>query len=259
MVRRAGRIGLAIWLSAVVGLLSVASAEPVQAAHPEGSLLPDLVMLPPKDFSIQKRPKGGRWLRFDTVIANIGPGKFEVYGYQDAGDPPGTLSVVQRVAGGPAGPEWSDHPTSAIMTFAGDGHDHWHVVGLQQWTLTNDTADVLRRGVKTGFCFWDNYPLGSSGSPHYLPSTTSACEERTDGTVPMGLSVGWGDEYPSGIAFQYIDIKGLPNGDYTIRVQADAGGAFVEADELENNWAWARIRIDRRGVSVLASGTGQLP
>jgi hypothetical protein len=55
----------------------------------------------------------------------------------------------------------------------------------------------------------------------------------------MGLSVGWGDEYPSSIAFQYIDIGGLPYGDYTVQVQTDAGSAFVEADET-NNWAWRR-------------------
>jgi hypothetical protein len=73
----------------------------------------------------------------------------------------------------------------------------------------------------------------------------------------MGLSVGWGDEYPSTIAFQHIDITGLPNGDYLVSLQADAGNEFVEADET-NNSGWAMIRIARKGVTVLSSGT-ELP
>lgn len=253
---RGGRIGLALWLSGVLALLQLLVAGPAVAAHPEASVLPDLVMLPPKDFSIQKRPKGVRWLRFDTVIANVGPGAFEAYGSQHPDDPAGRLRVVQRIQGGPAGPAWSDHPTNAVMSYAGDGHDHWHVLNLQEWTLTNARAEVLRRGAKTGFCFWDNYRYGSTGSAFYHPSTTSACEDRGDGVVPMGLSVGWGDEYPSTIAFQYIDISGLPNGEYVLTVVADAESAFVEADET-NNSASVRIRIDKRGVSVVA--TSALP
>jgi hypothetical protein len=257
--RRAGRIGLTIWLSGTLGLLQLAVAGPVAATHPEGSVLPDLVMLAPKDFSIEKRPKGKRWLRFDTVIANVGPGAFEVVGGQHPDDPAGTLRVVQRIQGGAGAPAWSDHASPAVMTFAGDGHNHWHVIGLQSWTLTNDRNERLGSGAKTGFCFWDNYRYGSTASAYYLPSTTSACTQRSDGTVPMGLSPGWGDEYPSTIAFQYIDISGLPYGEYTVQVQADAGDAFVEADETTNNWAWARISIGRRGVTVVASGLGPLP
>ena len=256
---RRRHIGLAIWLSAILALLQLAAAGPVVAMHPEGSVLPDLVMLAPKDFSTQKRPKGVRWLRFDTVIANIGPGAFDVYGYQHPDDTPGILRVVQRVQGAAGMPAWSEHATSATMSYSGDGHDHHHVNGLQAWTLTNDRNERVGSGAKTGFCFWDNYRYGSTAPAHYLPSTTSACDERTDGTVPMGLSSGWGDEYPSTIAFQYVPITGLPTGDYTLSVQADAGGAFVEADELDNNWAWARLRIDRRGVTVLASGLGPPP
>lgn len=256
---RSGRIWLATVLSGMLAVAQLAVAGPVAANHPDTSLLPDLVMLAPKDFSVEKRPKGKRWLRFDTVIANVGPGRFEVYGFQHPDDPAGTLRVVQRIEGGAGSPGWSDHPTAASMTFAGDGHNHWHVIGLQSWILTNDRNERLGVGAKTGFCFWDNFRYGSSAPAFYLPSSTSACEQRADDTVPMGLSVGWGDEYPSSIAFQYIDISGLPYGEYTVQVQADAGGAFVEADEAANNWAWARISMTRRGVSVIASGLGPLP
>lgn len=225
--------------------------------------LPDIGMLPPKDFSIQSRPRGVRWLRFDSVVVNVGPGVFEAEGRGPVvGDRLG--SVVQLVETADGGRV--EVATPAEMFFAGDGHDHWHVEDLQHWTLAsvNDRATPLRAGAKRGFCFWDNYRYGSTAPVRYHPSTTSACEMRSDGTVPMGLSVGWGDEYPSSIAFQYIEITGLPNGEYVVTLEADLptaaapAGEFVELDE-DNNTAWAVIRITRKGVTVLSTGTDLEP
>jgi hypothetical protein len=243
------RIGLSTGLALALALGGVPAAHPARAAHPETSVRPDLSMLAPTDFSVQKGARGQRLLRFDAVVVNLGPGPFEVYGQRDLTDPPGTYRVVQRIAADSGG-SWAYHPTSALMSYSGDGHNHFHVIGLQDWTLTNDNAEVLRRGAKTGFCFWDNYRYGSTQLAYYLPSTTSACLQRADGIVPMGLSAGWGDVYPSTIAFQYIDISGLPNGDYTITLHVDLDGDFVEADD-DNNSSWARIRITRKGVTVL--------
>jgi hypothetical protein len=244
-------------------LLSVAIAMsalgvPAQATALDGSeVLPDLGMLPPKDFSIQSRPRGGRWLRFDTVVVNVGPGVFEAEG-RGAAAQDGTLGVVQLLEDGSAAR--TEVTTPARMFYAGDGHNHWHVRDFQEWTIasTNDRATVLRRGAKTGFCFWDNYDYTAAEPPMYHPTTTSACMQRADGSVPMGLSVGWGDEYPSSIAFQYIDIGGLPNGDYVVTLEGDPANEFVEADE-DNNTAWASIRVSRKSVTVLATGTDLAP
>ena len=252
----------AILLTLALAFTSMA-APPASVALEGTELLPDLGMLPPKDFSIQQRPRGVRWLRFDSVVVNIGPGAFEAEGRGSAAAD-GTLSVMQQVQDGAGG--WADVATPARMFYAGDGHDHWHVRDLQDWTIArvSDPGRVLNRGAKRGFCFWDNYRYGSMRSALYHPFTTSACEMRPDGTVPMGLSVGWGDEYPSTIAFQYIEITGLPNGDYIVTLEADRTtdalprGEFVEADE-GNNTAWAVIRINRKGVTVLSSGTDLEP
>lgn len=232
-------------------------APPATAALDGTERLPDLGMLAPKDFSIQSRPRGVRWLRFDSVIVNVGPGVFEAEGRGPVvGDTIGdVVQLVETATGGR-----TEVATPATMFFAGDGHNHWHVRELQEFTIARvgQPGDVLKRGAKTGFCFWDNYRYGSTASARYHPSTTSACEMTGAGTVPMGLSVGWGDEYPSSIAFQYIDISGLPNGDYIVTVTADYHGEFVEANE-GNNRAWATIRISRKSISVLATGTDLEP
>ena len=242
-------------LSVAVTASSAVAAPPVVAVDPS-PLRPDIGMLPPKDFSIQSRPRGVRWLRFDSVVVNVGPGAFDVYGQAAGAD--GTRSVMQRLQDGSGG--WVEVASPARMFFAGDGHNHWHVRDLQDWTIArlNDPASVLRRGAKTGFCFWDNYDYTATGPIVYHPSTTSACMQAANGTVPMGLSVGWGDEYPSLIAFQYIDITGLPNGDYLVTLEADLANEFVEQDE-ENNAGWATIRIKRKAVIVLSTGTDLEP
>lgn len=210
-------------------------------------------MLPPTDFTIQQRPRGGRWLRFSTVIVNLGPGVFQLYGFDTDGASVGNeLSVVQQIQAPGGG--FSELSTTATIFYSGDGHDHWHVRNLQEWTLQNLNAQVLARGAKIGFCFWDNYNYRATTDAYYHPYTTDACEIAVDGTVPMGLSVRWGDEYPYNIAFQYIDISGLPNGEYKVTVAADpplgGGGRFIEANE-DNNMSWARIRIARKTVTVL--------
>lgn len=251
MVRR--RIAVGALILTVLGATSSTTAPPVVAFHTSEALLPDLVMLPPTDFTIQQRPRGARWLRFSTVIVNLGPGVFQAYGFDADGASVGDeLAVVQQIQ--EPGGGFSEHPTTATMFYSGDGHDHWHVRNLQEWTLQNLNAQVLARGAKTGFCFWDNYDYGAPTDAYYHPFTTDACEIAPDRTVPMGLSVRWGDRYPSNIAFQYIDISGLPNGDYTVTVAADPplaeSGRFVEANE-GNNTSWARIRIARKTVTVL--------
>lgn len=251
------------FLMAVV-LLGTSLATPSAGVALDGTeVLPDLGMLPPKDFSIQSRPRGVRWLRFDSVVVNRGPGVFEVEGRGPAAAD-GTLGVTQLVQTANGGR--TEVASPARMFFAGDGHDHWHVRDLQDWTIAraNDPGNVLNRGAKTGFCFWDNYRYGSTADPYYHPTTTSACETDTDGTVPMGLSVGWGDEYPSNIAFQYIEITGLPNGEYVVTLVADPAsealprGEFVESHET-NNTAWAVIRINRKSVTIVSQGIGPPP
>ena len=239
---------------AVVGalVLSLAAAIPAPgtalALHSGSALLPDLGMLAPRDFSIEKRPKGGRWLRFDAVVVNVGQGPFDVVGTDNG------RTVTQRVRDSSAPSGWAEHPTSATMFFDGDGHRHWHVFELQEWTLTHARADsdILGWGAKSGFCFWDNYAYPGTAPKTYLG--TAECHARQDGSIPMGLSVGWGDEYPSTIAGQYIDITGRALGDYIVTVVADQRLEFVELSE-NNNSACARIRISRSGVRVLEHDT----
>ena len=246
----ARRVPISLALALALVGLPAGDVSPARASHPEAAALPDLGMVAPRDFSIERRPRGGRWLRFDAIVVNAGVGAFDVYGSSSG------ATVTQRIQDGAGG--WAEHQTTATMFFAGDGHSHWHVRDLQKWTIASVTApaDALSRGAKSGFCFWDNYDYSTTNGPAvYHPNTTDACNlvEET-GRIPMGMSVGWGDEYPSTLADQYIDISRLANGDYIVTVVADQRLDFVESDD-GNNEACARIRISKSSVTILEQDT----
>lgn len=241
-------------VSLLVGLGLAMAGGVATAEHSPSAVLPDLAMLQPSEFQLETGSGGLRRLRFSTSIVNLGPGRFEAYGSEpDPGDPTRLTRVTQRLQqnGG-----WVEHVTGATMFYAGDGHDHWHVFGLQDWKLSFQATpnDAIATGAKTGFCFWDNVNL--SNAPRYYTGVTE-CRQQSDGTVPMGLSVNWGDKYPWSIAFQYIDISTLPYGNYCLTVTADPRAEFVEASTA-NNSVRTLISIQSSGVTVLAPDcTGQ--
>jgi hypothetical protein len=94
---------------------------------------------------------------------------------------------------------------------------------------------------------------GAPADPVYTGS--NSCQVLADGTVTMGLSVGWGDQYPYYLVDQYINISGLPAGEYAVTATADWANWFAEANDA-NNSTTARIRVSKKGVTVLDPGTG---
>ena len=244
---------VSLLVSIAVVAAGLVAPSSVAASHAADALLPDLGMAPLADFSVQKRPKGQRWLRFSAIIVNVGAGPFQAYGHPNES---GVLSVDQqfRTTSGTI----ADHPTDAQMYWSGDGHNHWHVRDLEQYVLEGQNGKTRLYGEKHGFCFWDNYRYDATlaGYPATAVYTGSnSCQTRGDGTVLMGLSIGWGDRYPATIVDQYINISGLPAGEYTVTATADWANWFAESNE-SNNSTTARIRISKTGVTVLDPGTG---
>ena len=242
----------------VVALAAIAlgpGAGRASAAPTPDALLPDLAVLAPSDFSIKFTASGKKRLHFTTRVVNIGVGPFQLKGMDlvdDFAHQSDTLSVRQQVRE-PDG-SLSGRDSAATMVWSGDGHNHWHVTGLQDIRLQSLDDEVLGRVHKIGFCFLDSFPYGSNQASRYN-SAHQVCQTRGDGAVQMGVSAEWGDTYPSTIAFQWINITGLPNGKYRLRVLVDpagstTGGEFLESNE-GNNAGWTKIRITGNSVTLL--------
>ena len=91
------------------------------------------------------------------------------------------------------------------------------------------------------------------------------CENGNPGAlrVTMGLSRGWGDTYGVNTVGQYLDITGLADGYYRLKVTADGASAdgfdrFLESDET-NNSTWADLLIEGDTVMVLQYGPSVPP
>jgi hypothetical protein len=116
---------------------------------------------------------------------------------------------------------------------------------------------VTRGDSKVGFCFFDTtlrYPSlpRSPASGHYRESW---CGTRTSTTSRTGISVGWADRYTWKLAFQWIDITGLPAGEYTLRSIVDPYDWFLETSDGDN-CAYTRVRFGSSGTSVSVVGSG---
>ncbi len=114
-------------------------------------------------------------------------------------------------------------------------HNHWHYEGYAEYLLYDSTGQQTAQGFKNGFCVMD-LECSGGGSAQY-------------GCSNMGISMGCGDIYSSGLSCQWIDITDVPDGRYTLVVRTnwdntpDALGR--QEMDINNNWGQACVNIVR--------------
>jgi len=243
-----------IALALLIALLTlVVLYAPSRPAYAQTDRLPDLGMAYPKGFLIENTSDGRKLLRFASTVVNVGAGPLELHGQRpDSGAP--EMTVTQRIFDDAGG--YRDVPTTAIIFWGGDGHNHWHVKDLEDFQLERlDNGVKVGTYAKHGFCFFDNSNYGSPDPAFYTPRQTQSCGGGLSATqTMMGLSPGWGDKYGRALVGQYIDITGLTPGQYRLIGTADASDWFLESDNA-NNVTWVDIRLTATDkVRILARG-----
>lgn len=206
-------------------------------------LLPDIGIRTLRQFTIA-RPTTGEFagrklLKFPGVTANVGDAALEIKGVRtssSSGD-----WVAQQVVYNTDGSKTTLPPTAATFYYAGDGHTHWHIKDFDSYELLSADGSVLEEGEKHGFCFEDNTSYrdwpGSSKHPNspavgaYQPSNVCGVRQPQATQIMHGLSVGWSDTYPATLPDQAIDVTGVPDGEYTVKVTADWQHYWAEKNE----------------------------
>ena len=203
---------------------------------------PNLTPFPAKDVRIQVGSDGSRELRFSTVSWNRGAGTLElVAGAVDRLN--GRQEVYQRIYSD--GGSYRDVLAGSFIWH--EGHSHFHFEDYALYTLqpVNAPGASERIGTKTTFCVMDTTRVNTK-----LPGAPKRAFYKTCGASIQGMSVGWGDRYGYSLAGQSIDITGLPNGDYNLKIEVDPKHRLVESDTTDNT-SNVLLRIANGTVVVL--------
>jgi|GEM_PF-489925 len=257
------RRAFAVVAGLVLVSMSLLSPASVAAAGPRDKL-PDLRMAKPRDVQLVRYTAGyfagRRLLRFSTIITNEGTGPLDVRGQRDCTSlttcP--TMTVKQRIRQSDG--TWRTVPTTATMQYdVGDGHKHWHVLGMEKYRLWQlGVADPKPlRAAKYGFCFFDTTRWLDGAGPRYYVARPSGsnpgCGDPTTLKTRVGLTPGWADIYPWDFSGQYIDVTGVPTGEYLLCVRADPSHRFQQVTPA-NDEAWVRVRLAGSTLTVRAAG-----
>jgi len=147
-----------------------------------------------------------RILRFDTVVMNGGDGDLIV---GDRTDP--------------------NNPYAEWFYFA-PCHGHYHIRDFSNYELLTSDGSLVIAGQKGGFCFEDSFKYAGNRSNGYNCGF-------------QGITSGWGDWYYKQLTGQWIDITGIPEGDYIVRVTINAAGAFDEGANRYPNVVQTSIHV----------------
>lgn len=216
-------------------------------------LLPNARALPASRLVIRRSAEGERKLRFDSGLANVGPGPLEVRPAPDEPCPRGQQfsdQVVYQDANGD-GVYDRDQDTEVRRRGAGcmvfhRAHDHWHFEAAARYSVrTPDAADpIVVTSRKMSFCLRDIERVPdrwATGEPQ--PETYGDCHRST----PQGISVGWVDVYQRDLAGQRVTLPPRTrDGTYCLRTDVDPRDQLVESDDTDNSSLTAfALRGDR--------------
>jgi|SRR5687767_8210702 len=245
----------------LIALVAAALATPAAAAPVAGGsidVLPDLQMAQPYSVQVTTTEGGRKKLRFGTIAYNVGDGPIEVR----AGDRNGReMQNVRQWIHRSDGSGRAVAKPEARVFYSGDGHDHWHVARFIVVRLTSlEEADTQRRIRKIGFCLLDSVSMSAAERPPNSPSgpVYFSCGTLRSTKIRVGVSVGFGDNYPPDFAHQAIDVTGLPAGTYRLCATVNPHAIWTERNNnFSNNSFWMDLDLNVSSNHLAVIGTGQ--
>ena len=210
-------------------------------------LLPDLVSYQ-HEYSVAEvvaTPDGTEFfaLRFAGFVTNLGDGPLDLRGNPQLADDADLTShdVWQRAL--TIDGDWVNLTKPPIDFEVDDGHDHFHVMGIVEYSLWDTSGTVeISSGAKIGFCLIDvmerpdlHANPGPKRHEQWNPDNYYCQSGRPRAKIlHMGISEGWQDIYSFSETFQWIDVSDVQPGYYRIGQRADPDNVIVESDETNN-------------------------
>ena len=148
-----------------------------------------------------------RLLRFDVVLINGGDGDLVV-----------------------GSPTDKKNPYRSVFVFS-PCHNHYHIDGFSNYQLLNLDGTVAAQGHKQAFCLEDLLKYTNDNK-----SSGYTCAFQ-------GITTGWADWYFKQLSGQWIDITGVPEGDYIVHVEINAAHTFPEGANRYTNVIETTIHV----------------
>src|SRR5262249_29587408 len=115
-----------------------------------------------------------------------------------------------------------DPSTNSLFHWA-SCHGHYHFEEFAYYNLLDLNSNIVAQGHKVGFCLLDDHPW----PPTPNPQSVFNCDFQ-------GIQAGWADVYQAGLPCQYIDVTGVPSGDYLLQMVVNPAGLIAEATTNNN-------------------------
>jgi hypothetical protein len=231
----------AIVLSALLsaGLLASASI-PAQSATAV-PMLPDLTIVQSRlsEYKITTY-QGQTLLRFPTAVFNTGDGPIELRGHRVGSNK--TMDSTQYIYNSKGG-----RTKQSLGTFAYYPPLHkWHVLNVADYRLLDQNRQVVSENPKVSYFLEDDDPINLK-IPHAKKKRVYKFHASNDvnpnaRNIKMGISVGWADTYEGALYGQWLDITGLPHGNYILQVNVNPDHLLIEKS-YDNNIVEAPVTI----------------
>ena len=102
-------------------------------------------------------------------------------------------------------------------------HSHYHFGQFTIYRLLNQSGGVVVEGRKIGFCLEDTVRWDPNAGPQRYHCTF------------QGIQRGWADRYTYNVPCQFLDITGVPGGNYILDITVDPLNFIPELNEGNNN------------------------
>lgn len=212
---------------------------PVRAAAiPANAPKPDLRSLPAWGIAVE-----GNDVIFSATVWNAGPSPLVVDGFRRRGAD--IMDAYQYVFDG-SGQQLGYAKVGTMVWDPREEHHHWHFKDFAKYSLVDKNKKQVKVSNKEAFCLANtdavDYTIpGADWDPGSSDLETS-CGERGSLAVRETLASGSGDTYEQYRPGQALSLKGLPNGTYYIKVEANPTRNLTESD-TSNNVSYRKITV----------------
>jgi hypothetical protein len=218
----------------LIALVAALAAAPPALAR---DLLPDLDQQVPRNLQVATDQTGAipRFhLGFQSAVDNYGAGPLAIDGHRDSQDQPEMVAdqAIQQSDGGTR----TVPAVGRLRYVYSEDHDHWHYLGFDRYELRRaGNYKLVAPDEKTGFCLGDRYDTDTASTLPAEPAQpvyTGYCGRRQTEllSVAEGISVGYGDVYFANLEGQFVDVTGVPAGQYYLVHRVNADRKLLESD-----------------------------